>query len=98
MTKVIITDLDPIVIKKLQKQAVQRGRSLEAELKYLIESAVLNPYQFAANLPLIPLEDLQQSVQKSLKESGYDSREKIIELVQEVKKEIANERESFKPQ
>lgn len=42
------------------------------------------------NLPLIPLEDLQQAVQKSLMESGYDSREKIIKLAKEVKKEIAN--------
>ena len=89
MTKVIIEDLDPIVVEKLEKQAALRGRSLQAELKYILESAVLPPSQ----LPLIPLEDLRQVVQKSLRESGYDYREKIVELVQEVKKEIADERE-----
>jgi len=91
MTKVIIEDIDPIVFEKLKNQAVRRGRSLQAELKYIIELAVLSPSRFAANLPLIPLEDLQQSVQKSLRDSGYDSRDKVIQLVQEVKKEIADE-------
>lgn len=94
MTKVIIADLDPIVVKKLEKQAVLRGRSLQDQLKYILESAVLSSSQVTANLPIIPLEDLQQSVQKSLRDSGCDSRDKIIELVQEVKKEIADERAS----
>jgi hypothetical protein len=94
MTKVIIADLDPIAVKKLEKQAVLRKRSLQAELKYILESSVLSPSQVVSNLPIIPLEDLQQSVQKSLRDSSYDSRDKIIELVQEVKKEIADERAS----
>jgi plasmid stability protein len=98
MTKVIIADLDPIVVKKLEKQAVLRGRSLQAELKYILESAVLNPSQVLTNLPLVPLKDLQQLVKKSLRDSGYDSRDKILELVQEVKREMADERERFKPQ
>jgi plasmid stability protein len=98
MTKVIIADLDPIVVKKLEKQAVLRGRSLQAELKYILESSVLSPSQVLANLPLVPLKDLQQSVKKSLRDSGYDSRDKILELVQEVKREIADERERFKSQ
>ncbi len=96
MTKVIIADLDPIVVKKLEKQAVLRGRSLQAELKYILESAVVSHSQFAASLPIIPLEDLQQSVQKSLRDSGYDSKNKIIELVRGVKKEIADARENLK--
>ena len=45
---------------------------------------------------LDPIEDLQQSVQKSLRDSGYDSKNKILELIQEVKKEIADERENLK--
>jgi plasmid stability protein len=98
MTKVIIADLDPILFKKLEKQAVLRGRSLQAELKYILESAVLSPSQVLANRPLVPLKDLQQSVKKSLRDSGYDSRDKILELVQEVKREIADEREQLKSQ
>ena len=91
MAKVIIADLDPIVVKKLEKQAVLRGRSLQAELKYILESAVLSPSQVFANLPIVPMKDLQQSVKKSLRDSGYDSRDKIVELVQEVKREMADE-------
>jgi len=96
MTKVIIADLDPIVVQKLEKQAFLRGRTLQDQLKYILELAVLSPSQVAANLPIIPLEDLQQSVQKSLRDFGYDSKDKIIELVREVKKEIADEREHLK--
>ncbi len=98
MTQVIIEDIDPIVVEKLKHQAILRGRSLQAELKYILESAVLSPSQSATNLPLISLEDLQQAGQKALRESGYDSREKIIELVQEVKREMADERAVFKLQ
>ena len=96
MTKVTIADLDPIVVKKLEKQAVLLGRSLQEQLKYILESAALSPSQFGVNLQTLPLEDLQQSVQKSLRDFGYDSRDKIIDLVQEVKKEIADERENLK--
>ena len=96
MTKVIIADLDPIVIKKLEKQAVLLGWSLQEQLKYILESAALSPSQFGTNFQILPLEDLQQSVQKSLRDFGYDSRDKIIDLVREVKKEIADERENLK--
>ncbi len=92
MTRVIIKE-DPIAIVKLQEQASRQGRSLQAELKYILKSAILKPSRFAVNIPLVPLEDLRQSVQNSLTESGYDSKEKIIELLQEVKKEIADERD-----
>ncbi len=98
MTKVIIADLDPTVVKKLEKQAVLRGRSLQDQLKFILESAILSPSHVAASLPIIPLEDLQQSVQKSLRDFGYDSKDKILDLVREVKKEIADERENFKLQ
>ena len=40
------------------------------------------------------LEDLQQGFGAALREAGYNSEEKIVELVREVKREIADERES----
>jgi plasmid stability protein len=92
MTQVIIEDIDPIVVEKLKHQAVLRGRSHQAELKYILEASVSSPYQPTANIALIPLEDLQQAGQTALNESIYHSREKIIDPVQEVKKEIAGER------
>lgn len=45
---------------------------------------------------LIPIENLQRETKQALSEAGYDSREKIIELVQEVKQEIATERQKQK--
>ncbi|WP_424095884.1 hypothetical protein [Moorena producens] len=39
--------------------------------------------------PLLSAKQLQEGLKQALTESGYDSREKIIELVQEIKQEIA---------
>ena len=98
MIQVIIEDIDSILVEKLKHQAVLRGRSLQAELKYILKSAVANPSQTPTNLPILHLDDLQQVGQTSLRESGHDSREKIIELVQEAKREIADERAVYKLQ
>jgi prevent-host-death family protein len=43
--------------------------------------------------PLMPDERFHQEFHSSLVQAGYDSREKIINLVQEVKQEMAAERE-----
>jgi hypothetical protein len=40
---------------------------------------------------LLPLEEFQQEFKQALIEAGYDSREKIIKLVQEVKQEMVEE-------
>lgn len=40
MTKVIIEDLDPIVVEKLEQQADRHGRSLQAELKEILLLAI----------------------------------------------------------
>ncbi|WP_287297015.1 hypothetical protein [Moorena sp. SIO2C4] len=44
--------------------------------------------------PLLSAKQLQEGLKQALTESGYDSREKIIELVQEIKQEIAQERKT----
>jgi len=44
--------------------------------------------------PPMPLDVLQKGFGAALSEVGYDSEEKIIELVRQVKREIADERES----
>jgi plasmid stability protein len=40
MPKVIIEDLDPIVVEKLEQQADRHGRSLQAELKQILLLAI----------------------------------------------------------
>lgn len=42
---------------------------------------------------LMPLESLQHQFNQALIEAGYDSREKIVNLVQEVKQKMAAERQ-----
>lgn len=44
-------------------------------------------------IPIISSQQLQQDLKQDLTESGYDSREKIIQLVQDVKQEIYQERQ-----
>jgi prevent-host-death family protein len=46
-----------------------------------------------AQRKLMPLDSLQQQLQQALIEAGYDSREKIVDLVQQVKQEMMTERE-----
>lgn len=43
--------------------------------------------------PLMSAEQLQQELKQSLTEAGYDSREKIVDLVQDIKREISQERQ-----
>jgi len=39
----------------------------------------------------MPLEEFQQKFHAALVEAGYDTREKILELIREVKLELARE-------
>jgi hypothetical protein len=41
-----------------------------------------------AEKELMPLDEFEQQFHQALVEAGYDSREKIIDLVREVKQEI----------
>jgi len=50
------------------------------------------------NRPPIALDILQKEFGVALREAGYDSKEKIIELVREVKREIADEQEDKRSQ
>jgi antitoxin FitA len=40
MTQIILENLDPIVVEKLQVRATRQGRSLIEELKAIVEEAV----------------------------------------------------------
>ena len=66
MTKVIIEDLDPIIVEKLEIRASRHGRSLQAELRQILLLAILDTPQAIANLPLSPLVNLQQEVKNDI--------------------------------
>ena len=42
---------------------------------------------------LMSAEELQQKLKQAFTEAGYDSKDKIINLVQDIKREISQERE-----
>ncbi|MEC4814947.1 MAG: hypothetical protein SAK29_16950 [Scytonema sp. PMC 1069.18] len=60
----------------------------EADTEELWES--IGKYQQST---LMSAKQLEKGLKQVLAEAGYDSKEKIIELVQEVKREIAAERQ-----
>jgi plasmid stability protein len=64
MTKVIIENLDPIVVEKLEIRATRHGRSLQAELREILLLAILDTPQ--AILPLSSLVSLQQEVKNDM--------------------------------
>lgn len=59
-------------------------------MKAIQTTGKLSEYQ---QNPLISPEKLQQGLKQSLTDAGYDSREKIIDLVQDIKREIYQERQ-----
>ena len=90
--KIIIDDLEPNLVEKLKYEAEQNGRTLETELKLILTQAAAKiTRQYFHNQPLIPLETLAAQVKESLDNTGYDSHEKIIDLIQDVKREMAEE-------
>ncbi|MFN9171779.1 MAG: hypothetical protein ACK58B_14680, partial [Dolichospermum sp.] len=73
-------------------QAEQHGRTLETELKLILTQAVTkNLQENFQEQTLIPLEILAAQVKESLDNQGYHSHEQIIDLVQDVKREMAEE-------
>jgi plasmid stability protein len=42
MSQVLVRDLDPAVIMRLKARARRSGRSLQAELKYILEQAAMS--------------------------------------------------------
>ena len=61
------------------------------------ESWGLEPSPFLEGTSASP-KQLEQGLKQALVEAGYDSRDKIIHLVQEVKREIAAERQQQQEQ
>lgn len=52
MAQVIIEDLDPGVLEKLEARALENGRSLQAELKHILETAASAPRRIADDMEI----------------------------------------------
>ncbi|MDK2412370.1 hypothetical protein QHH11_28180 [Aphanizomenon sp. PH219] len=90
--KIILDNLEPSLVENLRYQAEQHGRTLETELKLILTQAVTkNVQENSQEQTLIPLEILAAQVKDSLDNTGYNSHEQIINLIQDVKREIAEE-------
>ena len=90
--KIILDNLEPNLVENLRYQAEQHGHTLESELKLILTQAVIKniPENFQEQT-LIPLEILAAQVKESLDNTGYNSHEQIIDLIQDVKREMAEE-------
>ena len=42
--------------------------------------------------PTLPVDELRQTIRQAFADAGFDTREKIVELVREIRREIASER------
>jgi plasmid stability protein len=90
--KIILDNLEPNLVENLRYLAEQHGRTLETELKLILTQAVTkNVRENSQEQTLIPLEILAAQVKESLDNKGYHSHEQIIDLVQDVKREMAEE-------
>ena len=75
MVKVIIEDLDPAALKRLEALAKEHGRSLQAELKHILEAAAQTQ---TGRLPAamdIAIKKAELMRQQIASHSGFDSTE-----------------------
>lgn len=79
MTQVVIEDLDPLIVEKLLVRAQLRGRSLEAELKAIIEAAAEAEVVDQAAAMAAALKRIEQARQKYAGRTFSDS----VELLRE---------------
>ncbi len=67
-----------------------RGQPKAVLLGFEEFQRLIGPGEYAER-PLMPKEEFQQKFREAMVEAGYDTREKIIELVREVRREMAVE-------
>jgi hypothetical protein len=70
--------------------AHKQGTSLDTLFKELLREKWLA----LQTQQLIPLNELQQQFRQALQQAGYETHEQIVELVQQVKREMLEELES----
>jgi antitoxin FitA len=71
MTNVLIRDLDDKIVKRLKRRAAQNDRSLQAELKAIIERAAL--------VNIVDARELAARIRERLGEQTSDSTDLIAE-------------------
>jgi antitoxin FitA len=64
MTQLLIRDMKPEIIKRLKKRAKQNHRSLQGELKFIVENAV-------SSMTMEEIKDISQVWQKRLKSHSF---------------------------
>ena len=79
MTQLVIKDLDPLIVKKLLVRAQRQGRSLEAELKAILEAAAEAEVVDRAAVMAAARKRIEQARQKYAGRTFSDS----VELLRE---------------
>lgn len=79
MTQLVIKDLDPLIVEKLLVRAQRQGRSLEAELKAILEAAAEAEVVDRAAVMAAARKRIEQARQKYAGRTFSDS----VELLRE---------------
>ncbi len=64
MAQLLIRDMKPEIIKHLKRRAKQHHRSLQGELKYIVEAAV-------STMTIEEMKEVSQGWQKRLKSNSF---------------------------
>ena len=79
------------VSEQLPILLTEDGEAKGVLLNIKIFEALVHSWKYK-NRDLMPLNELQVKLQRSFAEAGYESRDKLVELVQEIKREMVEER------
>lgn len=99
MSIVRITDVSDPLSQLVERATTEReviilatDQQAKAVLVGLDAFAALVGMREHAHRKLMPLENFQHEFRQALVEAGYDSREQIVDLVQEIKQQMWEER------
>ncbi len=70
MSQLLIRDLDPVIIKRLKLRAKQHHRSLQGELKVIVESAT--------KMSMVEASHLSKKWQKRLTGSSFSNSAELL--------------------
>jgi hypothetical protein len=85
--------LDIVDFQRLTKRLAQLESVALLQKELNLEAAVVSGEEVLAK-PTLSVDELRQTIRHAFTDSGFDTREKIVELVKEIRREISSERTS----
>jgi hypothetical protein len=83
--------LDIVDFQRLTKRLAQLESVALLRKELNLEAAAISGEEVLAK-PTLSVDDLRQTIRHAFTDAGFDTREKIVELVREIRREISSER------